>query len=402
MLAVGVNRQGEAMHILVVEDDELSRDLFKTQLEFQHHRVTAVASAEEGWDLMCARPADIVLSDWQLPGMDGLALCHKIRSADFPNYVYLMLTSGKGTQRDIVCGLQGGIDDYIAKPVDYDELRARIEIGVRILLQERELKRRYQDIEDNYYQTLRMFGDLIAMFDDDLGGHSRRTARHSIALARRHPGVPEADHPVIEAAGLLHDIGMVGLPVGLLDKKRTEMTHDEQVLYRSHPAQGEAILKEIGFLKPVAKLVGMHHEQVNGKGFPAGLKADQIPAGAQIVSAASIYDNLIHRGGVALEKIPESLQRFRGYLLSAELVDLLIAVNQDQILKAASRTDLKIGVDRLTSGMVLSKSVRLKNGALVLPAGTPLDGHGITKLQRYLKMDVIHRTAFVCKPIERG
>ena len=161
-------------------------------------------------------------------------------------------------------------------------------------------------------------------------GHCRRTANLAVTMAGRHPDVGDAEIPVIETAALLHDIGMVGIPKSILNKRRTEMVNNERQLYQSHPATGARIIGEIEIMKPAALLVRMHHEQYNGKGFPDGLDGDRIPIGAQLISAASIYDNMIHKGKIPLDRIAESLQRIRGYQLSPQVVELLLEINVAQ------------------------------------------------------------------------
>jgi putative two-component system response regulator len=145
-----------------------------------------------------------------------------------------------------------------------------------------------------------MFSRMMEVIDDELGGHCRRTAELAVLLAGRHPDVGDAEIPIIETAALLHDIGMVGIPKSILNKRRTEMVDNERQLYQSHAAMGARIIGEIEIMKPAALLVRMHHEQYNGKGFPDGLAGDDIPLGAQLISAASIYDNMIHKGNIAI------------------------------------------------------------------------------------------------------
>ncbi len=264
-----------------------------------------------------------------------------------------------------------------------DALRPRIEIGVRIVNLERVLNRKIEIITANHYQTIRMFSQIMEVFDDDLGGHCRRTAKLAVQLAGRHPGVGDAEIPIIETAALLHDIGMVGIPKSILSKRRTEMVNDERRLYQSHATMGARIIGEIEIMKPAALLVRMHHEQVNGKGFPDGLAGDDIPLGAQLISAASIYDNLIHKGKISLGSIPESLQRIRGYQLSPQVVELLLEANLAQQHDLARRMEVERELDDLKAGMVIAANVRMKTGAFVMAADTELDDYSIDKLKHY-------------------
>lgn len=313
---------------------------------------------------------DIVVTDWMMPEMNGLELCRKIRSAHFKQYIYLILVSARDAQQDIVRGLEVGADDYITKPVNTEEFKARTEIGARIVRLERKLRSKNAKIERNYYQTIQMFTNLIEVVDEELGGHCKRVADLSLRLARRHPDVSQEDFPILEAAGLLHDFGMVGIPKKIVSKKRTQMNGDEKKLYMSHPVQGELILKEIELLKPIAELVRTHHEQFNGRGFPDGLKGEEIPLLARIISAASIYDSLVHKWKVPMEDIPDKLQQQKGYQLEPGLVDYLLEIHLENIQKEEEKNYYKLTLDELKEGMVLTSNVKMKSGALVFPAMT--------------------------------
>jgi putative nucleotidyltransferase with HDIG domain len=352
----------------------------------------AVLGAENGrdaWELWQREKPKIVVTDWLMPFLDGLELCEKIRAADDAHYTYLIIISGQNAQQDVVQGLETGIDDYMVKPVSLAEYNARLKIGIRIVNLEAELTQRYDDIKKNYIQTIRMFTHLIEVFDENLGGHCRRVARLSLEMARRIPELGEADYELIETTALLHDIGMVGLPLEILGKSRTEMTGNENELYRSHPILGEIILNEIEILQPVAKLVRWHHEQYNGRGFPDGLSGADIPVPARLVSAASIYDNLVHLGKISLKDIPDHLQRMRGYQIDPDCVKMLLEINAEAILEEQKKSAFEIPIDDLEDGMKLAGDVRRKNGALVVPADTVINKYGIEKLKKHCELACI-------------
>jgi response regulator RpfG family c-di-GMP phosphodiesterase len=386
------------MSILLVEDDPITGRLIeKALIKNDQYRVKFVQSGLEAWNAIQAEPFDIVISDWMIPDIDGLELCRKIRETEHKRYVYFILISGNDSKDDVIRGLESGVDDYITKPVDYRELRARLGIGERIVNLEKELKHRLEVTNNNYYQTIRMFINLIEVFDEKLGGHSRRVAEYSLRLAKRFPEIEPEQYSVIETGGLLHDIGMITLPCGVFARRKTELTGEEREMYRSHPIQGEIILKEIDFLRPAAELVRWHHEQYNGRGFPDGLRDKQIPRAAMIISAASIYDNLLCRGKFSLEDVPERLQRLRGYQLEPTVLDALLELNLEEIQKEASRKFQEVEIDELRAGMVLARNVRMKSGALAMPIHTRIDLGGIEKLKSFHALNCISDKFFVFK-----
>ncbi len=385
------------MKILLVDDDKVTLSLLDNKFRQWGYNVQTTLNGQEAWEFIQKEEVNIVVSDWLMPKMDGLELCRRIRDLKTTHYIYLIIISSQDTRRDIVEALSVGIDDFIVKPINIEELKVRIEIGARIVGLEKELSQKYLLVEKNYYQTIRMFIQFMESFDEQLGGHSRRVGEIALELAKRHPSIEPSNYAKVEAAGLLHDIGMVGLPSELLNKRRTEMIGDEQKQYQSHSVRGEIILNEIEILRPVAKLVRMHHEQFNGRGFPDNLEGDQIPLPAQVVSAASIYDNFVHRGKVSLENIPEKLQRIRGYHLSPEIVEILLAYNQSCIQKELNKDDVILDIEDLKEGMVLARDIRMKSGAMIMPTGTQLNSYGIRKLQTYLQSSIISANIHILK-----
>ncbi len=377
------------MNILVVEDNTTTLKLFEKSLVGWGYTVYTAENGKEAWNSIEKNTVDIVVSDWVMPEMDGVELCKRIRNEGTEEYVYFILVTSQDSKEDIINGLEAGVDDYLTKPIDIDELRARVEIGKRLVELERKARRRYDEIKRNYYQTIRMFTSLIEVFDEDLGGHCRRTGKLCLDISKRHRDVSESEYEVIESAGLLHDIGMIGLPNEILSKKRTERNDDERKNYLSHPERGQIILDEIEFLRPIAKLVRSHHEQFNGRGFPDGLKGKEIPVLAMVLSAASIYDNLFHRGNVTFEEIPISLQQMNGYQLDPYVVDLLLKINMENIKEEEERDFRMVDVSDLEVGMVLAREIRMKTGALAMPDNTELSSYGIEKLNSFSQLDCV-------------
>ena len=385
------------MRILLVEDDATTLALLeKSLLKWGYETVTAT-DGSKAMSVLEQTQVDMIVSDWLMPRMNGLELCEQVRNLELNHYIYIILISAQDTRTDVVRGLEGGVDDFIAKPLNLEELRARLEIGVRVIKLERELNQKYLTIKRNYYQTLHMFTQFLETYNEKLGGHSRRVGKLSLALAKAHTDIRPEAYPVIEAAGMLHDVGLIGLPDTLVSKRLVEMNGEEKELYRTHPSRGEAILSQIDLLKPVARIVRMHHEQHNGRGFPDGLAGEDIALDARIVAAASLYDNFHYVDGIALKELPEQLQQCRGYQIDPRIVDLLLEINLREIRREAQQVDREIDLEELEAGMVLARDVRMKTGAFVMAAGTGLEETTITKLKRYFELGNIIGTVFVRK-----
>ncbi len=385
------------MNVLLVDDDIVTLNLLDKTVSKWGHTISRAENGQQAIERIGAEPIDIIISDWLMPAMNGLELCQKIRSMNLNRYIYIILISSQNKCTDVVRGLQSGVDDYLAKPLNLDELQARVEIGTRIIKLERELNQKYLAIKRNYYQSIHMFTRFLESYNKDLGGHSRRVGQLALQLANRHPAVQPEDYPIVEAAGLLHDIGLIGLPEPLVTKSIPEMTGDEKKDYHTHPQRGESILNQVDLLRPVAKIVRMHHEQTNGRGFPDGLSGQQVPLTAGLVGAASIYDHLVHHKKIPLHQIPEHLQQYRGYQISTDLVDLLLEINLERIDAEAKRSYREIDIEELQAGMILANDIHMRTGAFVMGADTCIDTPVIEKLKRYHELGNISRNVFIKK-----
>jgi diguanylate cyclase (GGDEF)-like protein len=123
----------QPVKVLVVDDDPINRMLLRQSLQRFGWGVTEVADGTEAWQLLQENHHPFVITDWMMPGMHGPELIRHIRQANYPSYTYVILLTSRGEREDVVSGLESGADDYVTKPFDQAELRARIEIGQRIL-----------------------------------------------------------------------------------------------------------------------------------------------------------------------------------------------------------------------------------------------------------------------------
>lgn len=121
------------MRILIADDDRVLLRLLQSALSREGHEVLEAADGQAAWELLQREPVRLVITDWMMPKMDGVELIRRIRAAGFPGYIYVILLTARDKKSDIVDGLEAGADDYLTKPFDPNELRARVSIGERIL-----------------------------------------------------------------------------------------------------------------------------------------------------------------------------------------------------------------------------------------------------------------------------
>lgn len=155
----------EPMLVLVVDDSRLQRKILSSSLKRWGYRVIEAASGEEAMAICATHSPELVLSDWMMPGMSGIEFCKSFRETSGEGYSYFILLTSKSEKNEIAEGLDAGADDFLTKPVDSHELRARITAGERILAMQRELTLKNRVITDTLDELQRLYdsldGDLI-------------------------------------------------------------------------------------------------------------------------------------------------------------------------------------------------------------------------------------------------
>lgn len=136
------------MHVLIAEDDPISLRLTSKILTSWGYRVTESTDGQTAWNLLQEDPAPIVILDWRMPGLDGLTLCRRMRESEAHKSIYILLLTGMEGKANLIQGLEAGADDYLEKPVDPAQLKARLNVGVRIVGLQQSLRQRLSELEE--------------------------------------------------------------------------------------------------------------------------------------------------------------------------------------------------------------------------------------------------------------
>jgi putative two-component system response regulator len=284
------------MRVLLVEDDDVSLKMARAALTATGHQVLAARDGAAAVEILRDDPCPIVVSDWDMPGMDGLELTRAIRSGVTAGYTYVILLTGYNSIRHKIAGFSAGADDFIPKPVEPAELAARVEVGCRVLsLETRDL-------------TIFAMAKLAESRHMETGRHLERVQNYSGVLAERLARTPKfrgrlpADYArLIRQTSPLHDIGKVAIPDAIL-LKPGPLTPREFNVMMTHTTLGARILDatmqrfaNAPFLRMAKEIVLSHHEKFDGTGYPEFVAGDNIPLAARIVGLADAYDAITSR-----------------------------------------------------------------------------------------------------------
>jgi putative two-component system response regulator len=263
------------------------------------------------------RPPDIVLLDVGLPDLSGLEVCRRIKGNSASRLIPVVLVSGSWGRAHRIAAINAGADDFIPKPIDAEELKAR----VRALLSVKQYTSELESAE----AVVVSLALMVEARDPYTAGHCERLARYAAALGTA-VGMSAGDLTALRRGGYLHDIGKIAIPDSIL-LKNGPLTADEIALMRCHPTIGTELCANLHSLEPVLPIVGQHHERLDGSGYPNGLKGDRISPLAQVMAIVDVFDALTttrpYRPALSMTRAREELRsevrvgRFRGDLVEA-------------------------------------------------------------------------------------
>ncbi len=325
--------------ILLVDDDPAQRMLLNMSLEQGDYSVVEAGNGVDAFEILEREPEiRLVVTDLDMPIMDGFDLISKIRESDL-RYRYLIVLTSSDDKESLVKALSRGADDYISKPVRPDEIRLRIDGGIRLLRLE---------IQEELILSM---AKLAEYRSDETGFHLERVQYYTRTLARdlsrKHPQLKISTQLAEEFARVspLHDIGKVAIPDSILHKP-SPLSTDEFELMKNHASIGGQLLKDIytksrsPYLKVAFEAAMHHHERYNGGGYPAGLTGEKIPVVARIVALADMYDAMTTERCYKLpfshEKAKNIIIREKGKHLDPKMVDSFLT-QEDEWLAIKER-----------------------------------------------------------------
>lgn len=267
--------------ILVVEDDPQLRAVLLRFLQREGYEPIPAKTGEEALARVEETHPDLVLLDLLLPGaLDGFAVCRRLKddpgTALIPITILTGLTDAEVRQK----GIEAGADDFLTKPFEYPLLRARLRAQLRI----KHLTDQLESTEMVIFSMARW----VEVKDPYTEGHLRRIAGYGAQIAEA-LGLSDDEIRTVRYAGILHDIGKIGVRESIL-RKPGKLDSLEQTELRRHAEYGAQIVAPMRFANEVAPIILSHHEHWDGRGYPRGLAGEQIPIGARIIAVVDAWD----------------------------------------------------------------------------------------------------------------
>jgi putative nucleotidyltransferase with HDIG domain len=324
--------------ILIVDDDASVRDVISVLLQEEGYECRTASSAETALDIAAAEAPPLVISDMKMPGRDGIWLLEAFRER-YPETAVIMLTGYGDTEAAVDC-LRRGAVDYLLKPPKLTDLIRAIERALakrRIELArkryQKKLERKVRDrtgelrtalrnIQGTYQTTLLALVRALDAREHETSDHSQRVVKYTEAIAER----LSLRGPELEEIGrgaLLHDIGKIGVPDAVL-LKPAKLTQEEWKEMRRHPDIGYDMIRSIEFLNTPAAIVLSHQERFDGRGYPRGLRGEEIHIGARIFAVADTLDAMTsdrpYRKGTTFENAVDEIDRCAGSQFDPEVV----------------------------------------------------------------------------------
>ncbi|MFH1217144.1 MAG: HD domain-containing phosphohydrolase [Pseudomonadota bacterium] len=315
--------------ILVVDDDKNIRASIMRILADEGYQIELCQNGQEALEKVHGFKPDIILLDVNMPGMDGFEVCRLIKSNETLKDIMILFQTARDIHEDRMRGYALQADDYIVKPYENDELRARIRVLLRLrnaiadlrvantdletrvqartrelstaneqlkkeifereILQQ-ELQTSHDNLVQAYNTTIEGWSRALDYRDKETEGHSQRVTDLTLKIAS-FMGMGDDELIHVRRGALLHDIGKLGVPDRIL-LKPGPLTDEEWQIMRSHTDIAFKLLSPVPYLRQSLDIPYCHHEKWDGSGYPQGLKGQQIPLGARIFAIIDVWDAL--------------------------------------------------------------------------------------------------------------
>lgn len=339
--------------VLIIDDQSTSRMIMEEvvrSLEGVTH-VESFPSPMEALKRAKTSPPDLVLTDYKMPHMDGAEFTQWLRKIPACADIPLVIITGVDEKPVRYRALEAGATDFLTKPIDHHECRARCRnllllrqqqqiIKERARWLERQVNEAVHEIREREKETLLRLARAGEYRDEGTGNHVFRMAAYARLIAES-LGLSEEECDLIEKAAPMHDVGKIGIPDRVL-RNAGKLSPADWEIMKSHVSIGYDILRDSPstYLKTGAIVALRHHERYDGEGYPDGLKGEEIPLIARIVAVADVYDALVtersYKKAWSMQQALDYLIARKGKHFDPKCVDAFVA-RLDQVARVQER-----------------------------------------------------------------
>lgn len=292
--------------ILIVDDNETNIELIAMHLKSFPYSLQRATDGEQALAMVAKDPPDLILLDLMMPKISGYEVCERLKSDPQTALIPIVIVTALRELDDKLKAMETGADDFLIKPFNKLELITRIRSLLRV-------KQLYDEL-DSSESIVFTLAEMLEAKDIYTRGHSERVAKYSVILGRDMK-LSSYEIEELRRGSLLHDIGKVGVRDEILNKV-DRLTQEELAHIRTHPARGYEICKSLKSFRNLLPIIRSHHERMDGKGHPDGLKGDQITTGARICSITDAFDamtsNRPYRKGISPLQAADIFERELG------------------------------------------------------------------------------------------
>ncbi len=322
--------------ILIVDDNSTNIDLLVSSLKGDY-RLGIAKNGFKAIDYALKYLPDLILLDVMMPEMNGYEVCKRLKADSSTRNIPVIFITALTETGHKTRGFEVGGVDYITKPFNSDEVKARVKTHIflkkmretlknqNIILEER-VKEKTAEIQKMLSATIQTMAVMVDVRDPYTAGHQRRVAKLACAIAEKLSLSKDVIH-TIQIAGVLHDIGKIRIPTSIINRPGKLLDVEFEII-KIHPQVGYDILKNIPSPWPFAKAVLQHHEKIDGSGYPAGLKDNEIMMEAKILTVADVAEATSsyrpYRPAFDIDYSLEELLKNRDKLFYAKAVDACI------------------------------------------------------------------------------
>ncbi|HEY1858829.1 MAG TPA: HD domain-containing phosphohydrolase [Gemmataceae bacterium] len=269
-------------HVLVVEDEPAIAAMLAALLKKNGYRVSYAVDGYEALDRLAQEPPDLILLDLGLPLLDGYEVCRHIKQDLRTRFVPVVILTAQDPIETRMRVWDVGADEFISKPIQSVELLARCQALLR--------SKRLTDELETAQSVLFALARAVEAKSAYTHGHAERVTAYALLLADE-IHLERGRREILRQGALLHDIGKISIPDAILDKPGA-LTVEEYEVVKQHTVQGARIVEPLRSLRETVPLIRSHHERLDGKGYPDGLRGDEISLLVRILAVVDVYDAL--------------------------------------------------------------------------------------------------------------